>query len=63
LQAGVSQRRADAFARFLHAAAGQADHRPAGQAGRGIDFHGDGEGLDAEDGGGLDGGKHSRRCA
>ena len=62
-EAGVDQRRADALARLLHAPGRESDHGPAREPGGGVHLDGDPEGLDAEHGGGADGGEHAVRWA
>ena len=57
-ESGVSQRRPDAIAALLHCRRGQTDERPLWQPVGYVNFDEDIDGIDAEDGGGLCGGKH-----
>ncbi len=59
LESGVGQRRSDALPPLAHRAVRQSDGGERGQAVADVDLDVDGIGVDAEDGGGADAGKHA----
>ena len=57
----IHERRTHALAALLHGARGQPDDGPLRQPLRRVDLHDHVVGIDAEDGGGVDGGEHATK--
>ena len=59
VEPGVRERGRHALATLLHLAGRKADEHPMRHAARDVDLDADVVGVDSEDGGGADGGKHA----
>ena len=59
IEPGVGERSAHTFACFFHRIRREPDDGPGGEAGHDIHFDGNVDGVNAEHGGGADGGEHA----